>query len=483
MSRNSSSSSVLSDLRKIFGVGLDSVKPCIIFHQNQCLQVLDDKLKVSFNENSQGDEFNINGKKIHLIGFGKAVLSLAHEVEKVLKERLVSGVISVPIGSATTLQSVDSKTSVIKVFEGAKDNLPDENSFAASKEILDRCSKLGEEDILLCLISGGGSALLPYPTPPITLKEKTDIIKTLSRKGATIDQLNTVRIAMSQVKGGKLAYAAKNAHQIISLIMSDIINDPLDLIASGPTVTHVNPSPSPLEILEKFDIISTMSDQTLDVIKSYQPVPVLKNVKNFIIANNEIAIRSAMKQAKTLGYEPVFLSKAIMGDVKAVCKIYESLTKFLLNKICHPNDIIHAKTYETLRKTIESSNKNHSKGICVISGGEPVVTVTGNGIGGRNQELALRFGHFCTMNEITNVYLLSAGTDGIDGPGNDAAGAIGTKYCQSVEVIQQFLVENDSYNFYKRCAPEYHVVVGHTGTNVMDLQILIVLNEKNTAKL
>lgn len=482
------SPTVLSDLRQIFLSGLDSVKPHTIFHQNECLKVTGDKLKVSCSsKKNKGDEFNISGKKLHLIGFGKAVRHLAYEVERILKDRLASGIISVPIGSATMLQDNKEETK-IKVFEGAKDNFPDDNSFAASQEILERCRTLGENDILLCLISGGGSALLPYPTPPITLREKTEIIKFLSKKGATIDELNTVRIAMSQVKGGKLALAAKNAHQIISLIISDIINDPLDLIASGPTVAYVNPPQSPLEILEKFGARSSMSKNALEVIKAYQPVSELKNVKNYIIANNEIAIRNAMTKASNLGYESVFLSKAIMGDVKDVCQIFERLTSFLINKNSGPNHIINEnpQLHEILRQSIEKSNTNSSKGICVISGGEPVVTVNGNGIGGRNQELALRFGHFCTLNDIKNAYLLSAGTDGFDGPGNDAAGAIGGYYYQSIddveksgELIEQFLKENDSYNFYKKFAQEYHVIIGHTGTNVMDLQILVVLNEEN----
>uniref|UniRef100_A0A336LWM4 Glycerate kinase n=1 Tax=Culicoides sonorensis TaxID=179676 RepID=A0A336LWM4_CULSO len=473
---------VLSDLRKIFGSGVNSVRPETIFSKNQCLKINKTTLKVAVSDKDV-DEFNISEKKIHIIGFGKALLGLTIEVENVLKERLASGIISVPIGSATVLQN--SKSSVIKIIEGAKDNLPDENAFKASQLILEKCKSLTENDVLLCLISGGGSALLPYPSPPITLADKTRIIKALSRKGATINELNTVRIAMSQVKGGKLALAAKNASQIISLIISDIIDDPLDLIASGPTVPTKSDNKSALKILEEYDLKSTISNEILSTIEKNIPTQTLTNVKNYIIANNEKAIKASMKEAQKLGYETIFLSKSVMGDVKDVCQIFEELTNFALKKInnLQLSTRDNPNLFQQLSNSLKSCIDKNSKGVCVISGGEPTVKVTGSGLGGRNQELALRFANFCSTNCINNVFLLSAGTDGIDGPGNDAAGAIGANFSSlkydtenAVDYIEEYLNNNDSYNFYKKFAKDYHIITGHTGTNVMDLQILLINN-------
>ncbi|XP_063699479.1 glycerate kinase [Culicoides brevitarsis] len=462
----SSRTGVLSDLRAIFDAGLDSVKPATIFRTNQCLKIVENKLKVL------DDEFDIG--KIHLVGFGKAVHGLATEVEAVLKSRLVSGVISVPQGG------VLKESSGFEIFEGAKDNFPDENSFAASREILKRCQAMGSNDILLCLISGGGSALLPYPKNPITLQEKAKIIRSLSKNGASIDEMNVVRIAMSEVKGGKLALAAKNARKVISLIMSDIVNDPLDLIASGPTVAPDQKlGKTPLEVLKKFKI--EPESHILDVIKAHKPVTndEIPNVKNYIIASNEIAIKNSMETAKKLGYSTIFLSKSITGDVKNVCSLYESITKHILSSEKLPEEI--SASYPSLQKSLKEASESKSKGICIISGGEPVVTVSGDGIGGRNQELALRFANFCTKNQFSNVFLLSAGTDGIDGPSNDAAGAIGTTYdAITNDLIEKFINNNDSYNFYKGHCPGFHVVTGHTGTNVMDLHVLVVVKDQNS---
>lgn len=238
---------VIADLQQIYQTAVDAVKPETIFQRDKCLELINNQLIVRANGNAK--HFDVAGKNIHVIGFGKAVYGLAVQVEKVLHDRLISGIISVPVGTGR-----EQKLKKIEVHEGAKDNLPDSEAFETTKKIVERCTKLNENDVLICLISGGGSALLPYPKGSLTLTEKTTIIKTLANRGASIEELNTVRIGLSEVKGGRLAEKAKNAHLIISLIISDIIGDPLHLIASGPTVVQNDDSTNAISILKKYKI-------------------------------------------------------------------------------------------------------------------------------------------------------------------------------------------------------------------------------------
>lgn len=237
----------IADLRKIFSDAVDSVKPHTLFHRDHCLQLLDETLIV--RSNGLKTKFDVKNKNIHVIGFGKAVYGMAVEVEHVLKERLTSGIISVPVGSCADQQPLR----IIRAYEGADKNLPDVEAFETTKMIVEKCSTMTQDDVLICLISGGGSALLTYPKSPLTVAEKTGLIKNLANRGASIEELNAVRISLSEVKGGRLAQTATNAHQIISLIISDIICDPVDLIASGPTVL-AGKDYDALAILDKYQI-------------------------------------------------------------------------------------------------------------------------------------------------------------------------------------------------------------------------------------
>lgn len=397
------------------------------------------------------------------------------------------------------------------MIEGAAGNLPDHASHRAAIEIKNYVSTLTQDDILFCLITGGGSALLPLPTEPVTLDEKSNLIKQLSKAGATINELNIVRIALSQLKGGKLASVfAKNAHKIISLIISDIINDPLELIASGPTIQFQKPTISPQKILEKYNLIGTLPPSIAELIQKNEEnqdaQSVIKNSQVFLIANNRVAIDAAMNKAKLYNLVPVFLSAEVQGNVIDISEAFFGLASLIrkvsvlsrddfIQSIENTLRVLHAqpKFVEDLIDAFDRSSTTGC-GICIISGGEPTVTVKGNGLGGRNQELALRFTKLChdhdeMTSEFNDLLLLSAGTDGIDG-NNDAAGAIGgLKILSNLnetnisDVMTEYIFGNDSYSFYKNFLKKYagdryhsyHIHTGITGTNIMDIHLLMIM--------
>jgi glycerate 2-kinase len=357
------------------------------------------------------------------------------------------------------------------------------------------------EDVLIVLISGGGSALLPIPTNPVTLSEKTDVIKLLANKGATINELNVVRIAISDIKGGKLLQAAKNAGQVVSLILSDIINDPIDLIASGPTVPFDgSETSSPIEIIEKYNLLNAIPQSVREVLNNERRTEsqICSNSTVHVIGSNSIAIETSAEQAKILGFQPIVLSKGIQGQIQDLAANYTELAilvQYLMtNKITKPSFEEKLKFVKPSlfleRMELESFiyaalSCENSKGICFIAGGEPTATVTGSGKGGRNQELSLRFTQECQKRKeefiSDSILFLSAGTDGIDGP-TTGAGAIGglkiyKEFMNSGQAssCNTFIQNNDSFTFYKNlCKGKYHVITGHTGTNVMDLHLLIV---------
>lgn len=378
---------------------------------------------------------SINLEKIHRTG--KAVLGMAVQMERLLGDRLVCGMLSVPVGTNERFSSDPDmqlhENSVIRVFEGAKNNLPDSNAESTAKRIVEYVNELTERDVLFVLISGGGSALLPIPAPPIALSEKCDVIKMLASRGATINELNTVRIRMSSVKGGKLAVAARNAHRIISLVISDICGDPINLIASGPTTIQRIEDGEAKNILQKYDLLQSMPQSVLSCVErscTDEDNHSLNNSVVQIIGNNSIAIDVATEEMDKQNVRAICMSKRIEGNVAELSSIY-----------CRLAEAIHELdsgqlTGEEFKKFINSfdetlmleedfcgqltnavQNKANRNPICLISGGETTVTIKGNGVGGRNQELALRIAREIEKRPlIRNVTFLSAGTDGIDGP-------------------------------------------------------------------
>lgn len=438
----------------------------------------------------------------YIVGFGKCVVGMACKVEQILGSHLQKGIISIPYGFMESNRLDENslpEDSRITVFEGAKDNLPDKNAELASKEIKALLENLKESDVLIVLISGGGSALLTLPKPPVTLEEKLEVIKMLGGAGANIIEMNIVRKKLSLVKGGGLATIAYPC-KVAALILSDIIGDPLDMIASGPTVINQDEDSAALKIIEKYDLSNKVSSSVFETLRSKSVNTSEKdNVQNVLIGNNRIALEAAARECTLFGFSPVIVSDSIRGLVSVVCDLYAELV-LLLAKLLQ-NRISLADFISELNSLLDQlqvpkhmkediclyflSHGMESDKFCLIFGGETTVKVVGNGSGGRSQELSLRLGlklhHLEDDNDLQqcDVVFLSGGTDGIDGPTN-AAGAIA--YSGQIKHALEdnlnpndFINRNDSNNFFQKFNKGKDLVVtGHTGVNVMDIHILIV---------
>lgn len=500
-SRNISSSTdvqlkLKTDAQSIFHAALGAVSPQEMVKNN-----------LLFRQNilSIKDHEYIVDENVSVVAFGKAVLGMAKAVEDVLGDQIVRGVASIPVGLPLAIKasgnkeliekSILSELSPIEIIEGAKNNLPDEMAQYAASRIRDVAESVGNQDILMVLISGGGSALLPYPVAGITLEEKLKTIKVLASSGATIHELNTVRKNLSDLKGGKLAKAASPA-KVVTLILSDVIGDPLEIIASGPTVPDPSTPADCLEIFKKLDVEKKIPDVVIQYLqKSKQKVEKrvkeklnsFPHVQNVIVGSNRFAVDAAVKKALVLGYAPVVLSTMLSGEARDVGKMFSDAANLAWNG--HLSKISPSGKHVLTSNIVDEilTARHDQKPVCIIGAGETTVTLKGKGIGGRNQEMALalaidvneKLEQFCNVENKGGLVLLSAGTDGQDGP-NPAAGAMADPY-QVTEAredgldAKQFLEDNDSFSFYSKFKNgRDHVVTGLTGTNVMDVQILLV---------
>ncbi|XP_042310031.1 glycerate kinase isoform X2 [Sceloporus undulatus] len=453
-------------------------------------------------------------RNLYLVGFGKAVLGMAAAAEDILGEHLVRGVISVPHGIQETLQYRGLREMLLKpqsrilAMEGAKNNLPDRDALKAASAIQDLAEGLTAEDLLLVLISGGGSALLPAPIPPVTLEEKATITRLLASKGATIQELNTLRKALSLLKGGGLARFAYPA-QVLSLILSDVIGDPLDIIASGPTVASSHSIQDCFQILTKYNLLNDLPESVQTVLSGsvteHGTPQDFHHVCNVVIGSNRLALEEAKRQAENLGYLSVLLSDGVCGEVSTVAQLYSLLIQLVcLSTIrVSRNDSLKDKVRGALSNLVEElaiprldlmdalKTLQESHGdmpICLLAGGETTVHLQGKGKGGRNQELALRValelhkakstaeGNYL---ERCEVAFLSGGTDGQDGP-TEAAGAFCSQALveeaeQEGFIVEDFLSNNDSYTFFSQFQSGRHLLMtGLTGTNVMDIHTVLI---------
>ncbi|KAI4827566.1 hypothetical protein KUCAC02_030954 [Chaenocephalus aceratus] len=460
-----------SRARMVFAAAVEAVQPDTVVRQS--IERKQDSVIIN------GHTFTLK-QNLHLVGFGKAVLGMAAEAERILGDHLVKGVVSVPHGIQQTLQQngkdhlLLKENSRIRVMEGAKHNLPDTDAQKAAEVIKQLASELTEEDLLLVLISGGGSALLPAPIPPISLQEKQD--------------------------GGRLAHYAHPA-QVVSLILSDVIGDPLDIIASGPTVTSEVWAEEVLSVLENYKLLNSLPASVKEVLERPSPSRSHKTnessrsgrVLNTVIGSNSVALKSAGRRALELGFRPLVLAPGVCGDVRAVSKLYGLLARFACSREEPPPEIaaellklgpeVGVESWDLCR-TMQVLGEGRTEGwgsTCLLAGGEPTVKLTGKGRGGRNQELALRVGLELRGMQLppTGPVFLSGGTDGQDGP-TDAAGAItdGGLYeeaqAQGLDV-NNFLTNNDSYTFFSRLSAGQRLLVpGLTCTNVMDVHMLLI---------
>lgn len=472
------------EVKSIFSAALKAVEPSKLIQESVKFQ--DGHLMVR-------DRSYKLEKPCYVVAFGKAVLGMVVAVERMLGSWIKEGVAVVPRGifecfRDNTIYKIGDDTK-IRFFEGAKNNLPDEDAFRGAVAVKNLVEKLKEDDMLLVLISGGGSALLPLPKQGITLREKMELIRRLGNAGADVTELAKVRKRISQMKGGGLAELAHPC-RVATLILSDVIGDPLDYIAGGPTVVNSDEPQDAAEILKKYSFYDQVSSQVKRALdcesfesKIATPGGNYKHVQNCLIGNNEMAARAAEGRARRFNYRTSVLTTRLGGDVSKIAGFYAELTNLVCNR---PEDF--GAFFRNRKEEFQLSDISvdaDAERICFLGAGEPTVVVKGKGRGGRSQQLALAFSVELQKFELNaDITFLSCGTDGIDGP-TDAAGAIGSSSLVNNSLREginpvDWLDDNDSYGFYTRYDGGSHLVrVGHTGTNVMDIHVLLINKRKS----
>ncbi|MFX1519440.1 MAG: glycerate kinase [Promethearchaeota archaeon] len=392
---------------------------------------------------------------IFIVGGGKASGVMAEALETILGDKITSGEINVLRGTKSNFN-----TKAIRLNE-ADHPVPSIDGVNGVKKMLDLVDQAKEGDLVIALISGGGSALMPAPAGDISLEEKQELTKSLLKSGATIHEINTVRKHISAFKGGQLAeHACKNGATLISLILSDVVGDPLDSIASGPTAPDETYYKDAIEILRLYKLW----DDTSETIKRRlndglaQKIPETPKKKplschNIIIGSNFIACAAAKRRAEELGLNSIILTSSLEGESRHI-----------------------GIAFAAIAKEIHTHGHPLPKPCAIIAGGETTVTVTGTGKGGRNQEVSL--GAAINLGEkLEGIAFGSIGTDGIDGP-TDAAGAL----IDSSTILRarklganplESLKNNDAYHFFQNLNDL--IFTGPTGTNVMDLLIIICM--------
>jgi glycerate-2-kinase len=419
------------------------------------LQAVDPLRLVSAHRQIIMEEYFRNrSQKMFVASFGKAAYAMIQALlDRPVSDLITRGVILTKYGH--TPGGLPGK---IGVFE-AGHPVPDAAGVSATRRLIDMIRDADAQTLVLCLISGGASALLVAPRDNLTLSDKQQTTRLLLNAGADIHEINTVRKHLSEVKGGRLA-ALAGSSPVLSLILSDVIGDPLDVIASGPTAPDETTFSDALSVVYKYKLDGKIPVEVQRILEEGERGkiaetpkagdPLFRNVRNIIIGNNQTALEAALRKAETFGFETFLLSSEVRGEAQVVARAL-------------------AQKAIGLKKT-----KAEGKKICLISGGETTVTVRGDGLGGRNMEMALAFAReIAGMDGIT---FLSAGTDGTDGP-TDVAGAIvdgqTIGYAQTMGLSASiFLKRNDSYTFFK--STDELLKTGSTGTNVMDIQIILL---------
>jgi len=438
------------EIKKIYRAAIEAVNPEKAI--KACLTLENGILKLR-SDNKTIKAFDLNRfNKIIVVGAGKATASMAKAIEDILGKRISLGFIIVKYGYTRNLFAIETME--------AAHPLPDENSIAGAKQIKRMLENASEEDLVISLISGGGSALLCLPPESITPSEKQSTTDLLIKSGAAIHEINAVRKHLSLVKGGGLAKAAYPS-TVLNLMVSDVVGDKIDVIASGPFVHDDSTFSDALGVLGKFNLIRRIPPSALAYITEGAHNEINKTedrndkkiakTTHLIIASNILCLEAAKQAAKDLGYNSLILSSAIEGDTKEVAAWHSRIAM----------------------EVIASSNPLPAPA-CIISGGETTVRVRGSGKGGRNMEFAMQVAPL--IDGFENIMIASIGTDGTDGP-TDAAGALahGFTMKNAAEIgidINEHMINNDSYHFFKGLGDL--IVTGPTHTNVMDIRIILI---------
>ncbi len=429
----------------------NSLSPSLQLLINSALQSID-PYKLTAQHLRQHITNPSSFQHIYVIGFGKAAYLMGLATEEALRKHITAGFINVPkLPQQNNLKKIK--------LQLASHPLPQQKNITASKKIVKLAKRATAQDLVVCLISGGGSSLLTLPAPPLTLSDIKQTFDLLIRRSpATINEINIIRKHLSQVKGGRLAeicYPAK----IHSLIISDVLNNDLSTISSGPTYPDTSTFADAWQIIKKYKLANKLPSRVKnylyqgwqnkipDTPTSKTPVFKAKKVKNCLIADNQTALRAAAKQAKKLKLKPVVLPGFLQGEVRKCA-----------------NDFIK------LLQTVKPNT-------CLIAGGETVIKVKGSGYGGRNQEFALQIIKQIPKRLLKEIELVSFGSDGVDGfcPQPVAGAWINYPAYQKIKQLKLkpilFQQRNDSYTFFKKIKTQ--LITGPTGTNVGDIVIAI----------
>jgi len=387
-------------------------------------------------------------KNIYVLGAGKAGASMALACERVLGRRITAGLLNVKYGHIAA-------TNRIELNECGHPE-PDEQGMEGAERIAAIAAQAQRGDLVLCLISGGASALLPLPARPVTLDEKRELTRLLLAAGADIHEMNAVRKHLSRIKGGELARLAAPA-RVESLLLSDVVGDNLDVIGSGPTAPDASTFADAAAALKRYGIwrrapkaVRVRIERGLRSEIPETPKPgdaIFRCVRNTVIGSNRLALAAAAARARELGYRTLILSSEIVGETREIARMHAAI----LREAAHTGHPVKAPA-------------------CIISGGETTVTLKGDGLGGRNQEFVLAAA--IDLADLPNAVVLSAGTDGTDGP-TDAAGAIadGATLARKPDA-RQYLDNHDSYHYFDSIGDL--VKTGPTHTNVMDVRIMLI---------
>jgi hydroxypyruvate reductase/glycerate 2-kinase len=391
--------------------------------------------------------------RVIVLGGGKAGAAMAAGVEAALGDRLdqVIGMVNVPEGATRSLEQIS-----LRIARPAGSNHPTSAGVAATEEQLRLAATALPSDTVICLLSGGGSALLPAPVSEVSLADKQTLTKLLHSCGATIDEMNCVRKHLSRYKGGGLAQVlAMRGVKCHSLIVSDVVGDRLDVIASGPTAADPTTFADALDILVRHRLLEKTPASIVDrfrrgstgeVAETLKVLP--SSVKNTIVANNHKSLLAAQKKAQSMLWPTINLGSFIEGETQSVAELMVAIIRGL---------------------------NQQGQRVCLLSGGETTVTLPENpGKGGRNQEFVLAVLAKLGETGIAGVTVMSAGTDGEDGP-TDAAGAVGDAEVLrrgKAEKIEDYLKRHDAYSYFEKTGGLLRT--GLTQTNVMDVRIVLV---------
>lgn len=392
-------------------------------------------------------------RKIYVVGGGKAGGAMAEAIEEVLGSSITDGIVNVPYGGK-------SKTHIIKLH-GASHPIPDRAGMAGTQRMMEIAGQAGKDDLIICLISGGGSSLMPLPRGQISLADKKKLTGALLKSGATINELNAVRKHISAVKGGWLA---KNAYPatILNLVLSDVVGDPLESIASGPTCADSSTFSLAKKVLEKYDLWKSAPGSIRRTLLTGAKGLIMETprkgdiaferVFSVLLGNSRSAAEAACQYLRSEGMNTLLLTSMLEGESRQMGMLMSSVI----------NEIVVSGNPVAIPAGI-------------VASGETTVRVTGKGVGGRNQELVLSAA--LKIDKTQSVVVASMSTDGVDGP-TTAAGAIidgktlvrADRLCMDASV---YLDNNDSHTFFSKTGDL--ILTGPTGTNVNDISLIVVL--------